>query len=1070
MSDWAAVSAGTGWRSRMGVRARLLLAFFGISGLAILGGAAALYSFNEIAEVLDRITHRRIPAALSSQALSRHAERIAAAAPSLLNVSNPDDKRERVSEIAWEIVTLNSLMTEVKRGATESAALGSLENDIGKLRQNLTELESLVDERLRAADQKKSVLREALQIGSELQDLLAPWISVMDGRIAQWRRVVRDPNVTNEQLRAADRDFEKSLATFRTLQTLQVLASTVNDQLQRGAAAEDSSALSVSRFRLLQSMAEIERVSAGVDPKLRELIKDAGARLAWLLSGDRSIFNLRQRELTLTADGSRVVAENSELSRRLTATVDSLVEAASKDISSANQEASATVRVSTLVVILAVLVSLVSSVLIVWLYVGRSIVARLTALSDRTFSLAKGDLKSPLPQGGDDEIGRMAEALGVFRATAIEMKETNLKEIREARARLTEAIETISEGFSLYDANDRLIICNSRYRELYASISDIVAPGVSFETIIRTAVERGLIADAEGRQEAWLAERLAHHRSGGDPLIQHRSDDRWIQISERRTANGGVVAIYADITAMKRHEAELADLVDALGVARDAAEEANRTKSTFLANMSHELRTPLNAIIGYSEMLQEDAADNGDESLEDLKKIEGAGRHLLGLINDILDLSKIEAGKMEVFIEAIDLGTLVGEVASIVKPLAEKNGNALEIVCSADIGNFRSDQTKVKQALLNLLSNAAKFTSKGTLTLAVTREDGSRISFKVSDTGVGMTPDQVAKLFQAFSQADASTTKRFGGTGLGLAITKHFCTMLGGDVTVESTPGVGSTFTIILPDQSDAPAAVPSPAMPPEAADGRATVLVVDDDAATQSLLAKALDKEGYRVIAAYSGAEALILARKHKPQAITLDILMPRMDGWTVLKELKVDAELRDIPVIMVSNLSERGLAMPLGAADYMTKPVDRQRLAAMLREHCGDPGTTTILVIEDDPPTRDLICRSIESLGYAGHAASNGRSGLAWLEANKAPSLIVLDLMMPEMDGFEFLRELRQRPGLVYLPVIVVTAKELTNEDIQLLSGQTDRIITKDGSYVEELSMALRSRLKRIVERAAE
>ena len=237
-----------------------------------------------------------------------------------------------------------------------------------------------------------------------------------------------------------------------------------------------------------------------------------------------------------------------------------------------------------------------------------------------------------------------------------------------------------------------------------------------------------------------------------------------------------------------------------LAEARDAADEANRTKSNFLANMSHELRTPLNAIIGYSEILQEDAADKDDKAaIDDLQKIEGAGRHLLGLINNILDLSKIEAGKMDVFIEPVDIQALVKEVLSIVKPLTDKNENVIEVICPADIGSFRSDQTKVKQCLLNLMSNANKFTSKGTLTLTVAREGGSQVCFRVSDTGIGMTEEQLGRLFQAFSQADASTTKRFGGTGLGLAITKHFCTMLGGDVTVESTPGTGSTFTIRLP-------------------------------------------------------------------------------------------------------------------------------------------------------------------------------------------------------------------------------------------------------------------------------
>ena len=514
-----------------------------------------------------------------------------------------------------------------------------------------------------------------------------------------------------------------------------------------------------------------------------------------------------------------------------------------------------------------------------------------------------------------------------------------------------------------------------------------------------------------------------------------------------------------------------AHLFSELAAARDAPDQANRTKSSFLANMSHELRTPLNAIIGYSEILQENAADKGDEDpIDDLQKIESAGRHLLGLINNILDLSKIEAGKMDVFIEKVDIQTAINEVLSIVKPLADKSENVIEVICPAEIGSFRSDQTKVKQCLLNLLSNANKFTSKGTLTLAVAREGNSQVAFRVSDSGVGMTREQLGRLFQAFSQADASTTKRFGGTGLGLAITKHFCTMLGGDVTVESTPGTGSTFTIRLPDQEAAPAAVESPAPTPLAADGRATVLVVDDDASVRSLLAKTLEKEGYRVISAGNGVEALALAREHRPQAITLDVLMPQMDGWSALKGLKADAELRDIPVIMVTVLNERGMAIPLGAADFVTKPVDRQRLAAILREHCAGPKSASILVVEDDLPTREALCRILVSMGYAADAAVDGRSGLDWLAAHPAPGLILLDLMMPEMDGFEFLRELRKRSALVDVPVIVVTAKELSAEDVRNLSGQTDRIIAKDQAYLTEVAIAVRGRLARRAAREAE
>jgi CheY-like chemotaxis protein len=422
---------------------------------------------------------------------------------------------------------------------------------------------------------------------------------------------------------------------------------------------------------------------------------------------------------------------------------------------------------------------------------------------------------------------------------------------------------------------------------------------------------------------------------------------------------------------------------------------------------------------------------------------------------------------MDVFIEPVDVPALVKEVVSIVKPLTDKNENAIEVICPADIGSFRSDQTKIKQCLLNLLSNASKFTSKGRLTLAVAREGGAQVRFAVSDTGLGMTPEQLGRLFQAFSQADAATTKRFGGTGLGLAITKHFCTMLGGDVTVESTPGKGSTFTIRLPDQGAAPVAVETPAQ--AAADGRATVLVVDDDASVRGLLAKTLEKEGYRVIPAGNGVEALALARKHRPQAITLDVMMPQMDGWGALKELKADAALRDIPVIMVTVLNERGMAIPLGAADFVTKPIDRQRLTAILRQHCAGPSGTSILVVEDDLPTREALCRSLTSMGHVAHEAVNGRSGLDWLASHPAPSLILLDLMMPEMDDFEFLRELRKRPALADIPVIVVTAKELTAEDVRILNGQTETIIVKDQTYLTELAAAVRGRLAQQPDREA-
>jgi signal transduction histidine kinase/CheY-like chemotaxis protein len=494
-------------------------------------------------------------------------------------------------------------------------------------------------------------------------------------------------------------------------------------------------------------------------------------------------------------------------------------------------------------------------------------------------------------------------------------------------------------------------------------------------------------------------------------------------------------------------------------------ESASQHKSQFLANMSHELRTPMNAIIGVTEMLLEDARALGQEDqIEPHERILRAGKHLLALINDILDLSKIEAGKMELHLESFAITPLVEEVVTTIGPLATKNGNRVVVECPADLGTMRADATRVRQALLNLASNANKFTEGGLVSIAVARrcDDGHDwITFAVSDTGIGMTAEQTAKLFEEFIQADASTTRKYGGTGLGLAISRRFCRMMGGDITVESTAGRGSTFTIRLPaevmageDGDGRRTSLPVSDVPRSAPPGRASrkVLVIDDDPTVRELMERFLVKEGFPVVTAASGVEGLRRVREIRPAAITLDVLMPDLDGWTVLAALKGDPELADIPVIFVTILDEKTRGYWLGAADYLVKPVDRERLAQVLQRVCGDCPSRRLLVVEDDDTTRTVIQHALERDGWTITQAENGRVALARL-AEERPDAILLDLMMPEMDGFEFLAELRRQETWRDIPVVVLTAMDLTDEHRRRLNGDVERIVQKGAYGCEEL-----------------
>ena len=493
--------------------------------------------------------------------------------------------------------------------------------------------------------------------------------------------------------------------------------------------------------------------------------------------------------------------------------------------------------------------------------------------------------------------------------------------------------------------------------------------------------------------------------------------------------------------------------------AREAAEAATRAKSAFLANMSHELRTPMNAILGYSEMLMEDAEDQGQEEfIPDLQKIHTAGKHLLGLINEILDLSKIEAGKMDLYLETFDVAGMVNDVASTLKPLVEKNANSLQINIAPDLGTMHADLTKVRQSLFNLLSNASKFTQNGTITLeatAVHRDNAGWIAFRVADTGIGMTAEQIDKLFQPFVQADASTSRKYGGTGLGMTITLHFTRMMGGEITVASTPGAGTTFTVLLPVEvkSEPLAPVSQPeAGEPQFLAGLNTVLVIEDDPGARDLLTRFLTKEGYRVETAAGGEAGLRLARELRPDVITLDVMMPGMDGWAVLNELKADPELADIPVVMLTIVDDKNLGYALGAADYLTKPIQRDRLLSVLEKYCPPAAPAKVMVVEDDAETQEVIRRLLEKAGIGVVVAENGRVALERL-AEGQPGLIFLDLMMPEMDGFQFVDYVRQHEAWRHIPIVVVTAKDLTSADRLRLNGYVSDIVQKDARSQEEL-----------------
>ena len=701
---------------------------------------------------------------------------------------------------------------------------------------------------------------------------------------------------------------------------------------------------------------------------------------------------------------------------------------------------------------------IIAAVVAALLFIVRPVNHAIAKLGEVSKQVASGNFDMQVTYAGRDEIGGL---IGVFNQMIRNLKHQRAELVRKDY--VDSILKTMSDTLMVISPQGEIKTANRATCELLGfaelellgrPVTDVLVPG-EFEVgdPNADAVESLAVTHAEKTYRTASGQLIPVLFSGA---------------AMRDTAGNliGVVCLAQDITNLKDAERQL-------HVARDLAEAASRYKSAFLANMSHELRTPLNAIIGYSEMLEEEAQETAHStSIPDLQKIQGAGKYLLKLINDILDLSKIEAGKMTLYLEDFDIADMVNEVAATVPPLVAKNHNRLAVRCAADLGSMRADLTKVRQILFNLLSNACKFTTQGTIELTVERQP-PQLLVTVRDSGVGMTPEQQAHLFEAFTQADATTFAKYGGTGLGLAISHRFCNMLGGNLYCTSEPGKGSVFTVSLPllvPEPDAAAAT-APGSLAEAAGepvpGK-TVLVIDDDATVRDLMKRSLTRAGFHVELAADGPTGLEQARRLRPSVITLDVMMPGMDGWAVLNELKADAALASIPVFMVTIVDEKRLGFALGAVEYVTKPVDWQHLDKLLHRYCDAGLDRPVMIVEDNPQTRELLQRNLAKAGWRTVEAENGRVALEKL-ASHSPAVVLLDLMMPEMDGFEFLAVLRQDERWHALPVIVVTAREINDQDRQRLNGQVTNILRKGTYRSDDLIEQIRALMRIEADNAA-
>jgi len=667
-------------------------------------------------------------------------------------------------------------------------------------------------------------------------------------------------------------------------------------------------------------------------------------------------------------------------------------------------------------------------------------------------------------------IARVSVDITEFKNAEIETRRAK-EDADRAQAQLFDAIETIEEGFVYFDADDRLVICNERYKAYYPKTADAIVPGARFEDIIRIGAERGEYNQAVDRVDEWVAERMISHRAANSVIEQQLTDGRWLKIAERRTHEGGVVGFRVDITALK--------------MAQQNAEAASQAKTEFLANMSHEIRTPMNAILGLSQLALK--TDLDERQRDYISKVHVSANALLGIINDILDFSKVEAGKMELEDAAFHLDDVFQHLSTVVRPMTEQKGLAFRIERGQDLpSTLRGDPLRLGQVLTNLVGNAIKFTAEGEVVIVVGVDsadgDGVMLRFDVRDTGIGLDATQQENLFDSFTQADGSTTRKFGGTGLGLAICRKLVELMDGTIGVESHVGIGSTFTFTaMFGLADADEIMnTSFELDPEAT----PILVVDDDGQALDILSREIGAMGFPVQTATSAAGALQAMRDAVTSGagfglVVTDWRMPDTDGVQLARMIREDPSINRSPLIIMVTAYDsgelRGEIGALGVGAVLEKPVTGSAFLAAVGKLLGQSSAisatdertngelrldnTRVLLIEDNEINRQIAREILTGAGAMVSEAENGRVGLDAVTTDPDHfDLILMDLQMPVMDGLQATEAIIESLGAAAPPIIAMTAHVMDEERQQCLDAGMKGHLAKPVTASELLTTVAR------------